>query len=207
VERKEPSLRHTLWNSRPPLTEAAQRHAETMAETGCFSHDATGSRPCPDGTSCGRIAQAGFQWAAVGENIAAGAEDLEEVMVLWLSSDGHCANILRPEFSRLGAGVARMNRADSIRPDIWRTGLGDDPRVRLAIPGRAWQSRGDSHRGLPLRKAPCGGGARRPPPGTLLGPHFPVLGERPEQVTQHPTQSPATGPSPAFRARNAGSSS
>ncbi len=90
----------------PPLTEAAQLHAEHMAATGCFSHDTTGPSPCADGTPCDRIAGAGYSWAVVGENIAQGSDTAAEAMALWLASDPHCANVMDPDYEHLGAGVA-----------------------------------------------------------------------------------------------------
>lgn len=46
----------------------------------------------------------GFVWVS-GENIARGQSSAEEVMGQWMNSQGHRANILYPDFNRMGAGV------------------------------------------------------------------------------------------------------
>jgi uncharacterized protein YkwD len=43
----------------------------------------------------------------VGENIAYGNVSADQMVAMWMSSPGHRANILRPEFTHLGVGVAR----------------------------------------------------------------------------------------------------
>ena len=53
-----------------------------------------------------RVAQlGGTGYSAVGENIAAGQADAAAVMVAWMNSAGHRANILTPNFTHLGVGV------------------------------------------------------------------------------------------------------
>jgi uncharacterized protein YkwD len=82
------------------LETAATNHSESMAQEDYFSH--TGS----DGSSPGdRITAAGYRWRAYGENIAAGYRDEQAVMDGWLSSPGHCANIMNPTFTEVGAGM------------------------------------------------------------------------------------------------------
>ena len=43
---------------------------------------------------------------ACGENIAAGQATPEDVMKSWLSSSGHKANILSPEYTKMGLGYS-----------------------------------------------------------------------------------------------------
>ena len=43
-----------------------------------------------------RIASTGFPGSATGENIAAGYSTPEDVVEGWMTSDGHCANIMAP---------------------------------------------------------------------------------------------------------------
>ena len=81
------------------LTTAAQAHAADMNANGYFSH--TGQ----DGSSVGtRVSQSGYTWSWVGENIAMGYPDAGAVMAGWLTSDGHCANVMNPNYTHLGAG-------------------------------------------------------------------------------------------------------
>jgi uncharacterized protein YkwD len=84
------------------LTCAARVHSAYMAETGEFSHTEgrNGSQPAD------RVDTAGYSWGFVGENIAAGQRSPEEVVAGWLESDGHCANIMSPNFEHLGVGYA-----------------------------------------------------------------------------------------------------
>ena len=42
---------------------------------------------------------------AVGENLAAGYDDIATLVDAWMASPGHRANILRPAFGRLGIGI------------------------------------------------------------------------------------------------------
>jgi uncharacterized protein YkwD len=90
----------------PPLTAAAQDHAEHMATTSCFSHDTAGPTPCNDGTPCERIAGAGYPWSRVGENISFGSATASEAVLNWLASDPHCANLMEPDYEHFGGGVA-----------------------------------------------------------------------------------------------------
>lgn len=78
---------------------AARRHSLDMNQRNFFDHEN------PDGESAdGRIEQAGYVWSAWGENIAAGQPSPEFVMESWMDSDGHCANIMNPNFTEIGVG-------------------------------------------------------------------------------------------------------
>jgi uncharacterized protein YkwD len=86
------------WNCR--LESAAHAHSASMAKNNYFSH--TGK----DGSSPGdRISNAGYAWMTYGENIAAGYRDAESVMDGWLTSPGHCANLMNPKFKDIGVGI------------------------------------------------------------------------------------------------------
>lgn len=81
------------------LTNAAQGHADDMNTHGYFSH--TGR----DGSNVGsRVTREGYSWSRVGENIAYGYPDADAVMTGWLKSDGHCANLMNPNYTHLGVG-------------------------------------------------------------------------------------------------------
>jgi uncharacterized protein YkwD len=78
---------------------AARNHSMDMATRGFFDHQN------PDGENPeDRIVRAGFDWTAVGENIARGQPTPDEVMADWMSSPGHCVNILSPAFDFIGVG-------------------------------------------------------------------------------------------------------
>jgi uncharacterized protein YkwD len=103
-ERAEHGLAALRRSSRLEL--ASQRHSEDMAARNFFAHET------PDGIDPGaRMAAAGYPAtaSATGENIAWGsAANATPVRIVqgWMKSPGHRANILRPEFTEVGVGVA-----------------------------------------------------------------------------------------------------
>jgi uncharacterized protein YkwD len=83
------------------LAMAAYLHSEDMALNNFFSH--TGS----DGRSAGqRISRQGYPWRTYGENIAVGYRTVSSVIQGWLGSEGHCRNLMDPDFTEIGAGYA-----------------------------------------------------------------------------------------------------
>ena len=62
----------------------------------------TQSHTRPDGTSCFTAIKKSY-WSK-GENIAWGQNSPEEVMVSWMNSPGHRANILKDDFKKIGIG-------------------------------------------------------------------------------------------------------
>ncbi|MFJ4951720.1 CAP domain-containing protein [Streptomyces sp. NPDC088760] len=81
------------------LTKLAESFSADMAARGFFDHTD------PDGrTPWDRAAAAGVTDLG-GENIARGQADAAAVMQAWMSSPGHRANILNPDFKTLGVGV------------------------------------------------------------------------------------------------------
>merc|ERR1712173_191538 len=87
-----------IWDSR--LEAAARAHARDMAEHGFFSH--TGS----DGADLGeRVERAGYDWAAVGENLARRQRTVGEVVTDWQQSEGHCRNLYDPGYREIGAAL------------------------------------------------------------------------------------------------------
>jgi uncharacterized protein YkwD len=92
------------WNDL--LTQAAAGHSQDMVTHNFFSH--TGS----NGSSLGqRVTAVGYNWSAVGENIAAGQTSINGVVDEWIASPGHCANIMNPTFVHVG--VACINGTSS----------------------------------------------------------------------------------------------
>ena len=82
------------------LMDVAEAHSVDQAEMGEMSH--TGS----DGSTLRqRIDRSGYSWMAIGENVAYNYRSAEHVMAGWLSSDGHCRNIMNPMFEELGLGL------------------------------------------------------------------------------------------------------
>lgn len=89
------------------LIKAAQLHADDMARHERMQHAGSdGSSPAQ------RITRQGYRWKAVGENVAAGADNAAEVVAGWLTSPGHCANIMSPRFTEMGVAFAVNPRDD-----------------------------------------------------------------------------------------------
>jgi uncharacterized protein YkwD len=96
----------------PLLRSAAESHSRAMAQEGFFSHIG------PEGRDAGHRAQAaGYAWQRVGENLAAGQASVEAVIAGWLSSPGHCANLMDPAFTEMGA--ACVSGADTRYRTLW----------------------------------------------------------------------------------------
>ena len=86
---------------------AARVHSLDMAVNNYFDHtNLQGNGPG------WRLGQAGYAGNGWGENIAAGYGTPQEVITGWLDSDGHCANMLNPGFSKIGVGYAYSSGSD-----------------------------------------------------------------------------------------------
>jgi uncharacterized protein YkwD len=83
----------------PALRCAARVHTKDMADNGFFDH----TNPA-DEAPWDRMERAGYSWSRAGENIAGGATTAEDVVEQWMGSDGHCANIMSPDFVHIGVG-------------------------------------------------------------------------------------------------------
>ena len=85
----------------PELTEVARRHSQDMFARGYFAHLS------PDGQDpFDRISAAGISFLTAGENLAL-APTVSIAHRGLMNSPGHRANILNPEFGRLGIGIVR----------------------------------------------------------------------------------------------------
>jgi uncharacterized protein YkwD len=91
------------WDGR--LAAIARLHSEEMAREGFFGHEGTdGSQPS------NRVSRAGIQWRSTGENIAK-CRDVAEAEELFMDEprfrQNHRGNILNPEYTHVGIGIAR----------------------------------------------------------------------------------------------------
>jgi uncharacterized protein YkwD len=60
-----------------------------------------------DGSTVGqRLTRMGYAWGLAGENIQYGVGSADEAVALWVASPGHCANLMNPTFSDMGAAYA-----------------------------------------------------------------------------------------------------
>lgn len=87
------------WHSQ--LEEAAARHASDMAVHDFVGHSGSdGSNPAQ------RVSDTGYQWRSVAENAAGGYDSERAVIDAWLSSSGHCVNIMQAGYQHIGAAKA-----------------------------------------------------------------------------------------------------
>ena len=105
-----PSVQSVKWN--PRLAAAALNHSKDMARNDFFSHSDTN-----DTTVAVRVDSAGYTWRSVGENIYAGKQTTDEVVAGWLTSAGHCRNIMSSRFTEIGA--ACISNPDSEYGTYW----------------------------------------------------------------------------------------
>ena len=93
------------------LYNAAYEHSKDMAESNTFDHDGSGTATditaIDNSLSRGsypneRVEYNGYTYSITGENIAAGQTTLDEVIAGWLESDGHCANLMNPDYENVG---------------------------------------------------------------------------------------------------------
>jgi uncharacterized protein YkwD len=83
----------------PELTEVARRHSADMFARGYFAHVTPEGRDPFD-----RMREANVRFLIAGENLAL-APTLQMAHTGLMNSPGHRANILRPEFGRVGIGI------------------------------------------------------------------------------------------------------
>lgn len=93
------------WNDK--LFDAATGHAKDMAKRTYFSHTSKDGRSMEDRIVFAGYKFKGFKSFAIGENIAQGQLNIAEVMDGWFKSEGHCKNLMNPDFKEVG--VAEYN--------------------------------------------------------------------------------------------------
>ncbi len=92
-----PVVGKITWNE--TLAKTAYLHSKDMNDQNYFSH--TGK----DGSDPGiRMERQGYNWRTYGENIAKGYANEKAVVEGWINSEGHCRNIMNPNFEEMGLG-------------------------------------------------------------------------------------------------------
>ena len=92
----------------PQLTQAARAYAALLAQSGAFSHEA-------DGTISDRVKRTGYAHCLIAENLALHQDSrgfetralAKSAMEGWLNSPGHRANLMLPDVTEIGVGVAK----------------------------------------------------------------------------------------------------
>ncbi len=99
------AVRPVRWNEL--LAEASRAHAEDMARNNYFGHSGRdGSNPAQ------RVERAGYRYRSTGENIAAGQMQPEDAVAGWIRSPTHCANLMSPTYTEMGAAFAVDSASD-----------------------------------------------------------------------------------------------
>ena len=78
------------------LTSASYKHSLDMSENQFLEHVSSNGD-----TLVERMRDANYDWSAVGENLAHNQKSIQQVIADWLSSPGHCSNLMS---SRLHTG-------------------------------------------------------------------------------------------------------
>lgn len=99
------------------LTQSAEVHSQDMVAKNFFSHAGSSGS-----TLANRIDATGYAWRSIGENIAAGYPGLEAVLTGWMASEGHCANIMNPNFNQVGL-VCVASTASTTYNNYWTMDL------------------------------------------------------------------------------------
>lgn len=85
----------------PTLAYAAQLKANDMADKGYFAHNS------PDGkTPWHWFKEGGYEFLYAGENLAVNFNESSEVVLAWMNSEGHKANIMNDKFTEIGIAMA-----------------------------------------------------------------------------------------------------
>jgi uncharacterized protein YkwD len=89
-----------VWNDL--LEKASFGHARDMSKHNYFSHEDKNGRGANERVIAAGYDYKGFKSYAVGENIAFGQQSIAEVMDGWFKSEGHCRNLMNPDFKEVG---------------------------------------------------------------------------------------------------------
>ncbi len=90
----------------PHIRCAARVHSMDMGVRDYADHNSPGGPLGDDPWE--RMANAGFTGTPVSENIAFGYTTPAQVVLGWLESDGHCANMMNPTATQIGIGYANV---------------------------------------------------------------------------------------------------
>ncbi|MDF2949613.1 MAG: putative Calcium-chelating exported protein [Sedimentibacter sp.] len=97
IERQKAGLQALTLNSE--ISNVARTKAKDMAVNNYFAHQSP-----TYGSAGDMLTKFGIRWSAWGENLASGQRTPESVVTAWMNSEGHRANIMSPNFSRIGVG-------------------------------------------------------------------------------------------------------
>jgi uncharacterized protein YkwD len=96
-------------NANALLMQVAQAHADNMARQDKYGDTDTNGHILDGHDVVWRVAQVGYRWAALGENVAYDfgfADPVGRLMVQWWNSPEHRANMLGAAYRDVGIGIA-----------------------------------------------------------------------------------------------------
>jgi uncharacterized protein YkwD len=114
-----PAVAALKWSTE--LYNASAEHSKDMAEQNFHKHigsgketDITASKlhPGKGSTFDERIKSNNYNLTTGAENIAAGYSSTEEVIKGWIKSDGHCANLMNPNYEDVGMALYKKDGTD-----------------------------------------------------------------------------------------------
>ncbi|HEY9856881.1 MAG TPA: CAP domain-containing protein [Stenomitos sp.] len=108
-ERRSRGLVALRWDDR--LAAMGRAHSRDILARNYFAHEDPEGRSAAD-----RAAQAGVSYTILGENLAF-APNLRIAHQGLMKSPGHRANILRPQFRRLGIGIVKVPAGSDFYPN------------------------------------------------------------------------------------------
>lgn len=100
-----PPVPPLAWNNL--LQKAAYGHAKDMNDKNYFNHTSKDGRSMQDRIVFAGYIYNGFKSFTCGENIAMGQQSINQVMGEWFKSEGHCHNLMNPNFKEIG--IAEYN--------------------------------------------------------------------------------------------------
>jgi len=100
IERKKAGLQPLTSNWE--LARVARYKSADMRDRNYFAHQSP-----TYGSPFDMIQAFGLSYRYAGENIAAGQSTSKEVVTAWMNSSGHRSNILNPNFTKIGVGLAK----------------------------------------------------------------------------------------------------
>lgn len=108
-----PAVPAVSWSDK--LYKAAYEHSQDLTESNTFSHDGSGTASDWSGfllskqsSMTDRVATYNYVWSRISENISAGTsrDTAQEAVDSWLSSDGHCKNIMDANVTQVGMALS-----------------------------------------------------------------------------------------------------
>lgn len=94
-----PAAAPLRWDAR--LAASARHYVEELRRRDLLSHEGQDLPRLRD-----RLRAAGYPFRAGGENLAAGAETVDDALEQWRDSPGHCENLMQPNFRDVGLACA-----------------------------------------------------------------------------------------------------